>query len=305
MAVIMEIPYMDLDHIYMSKQSYTWYAISQGTYLIIHDNKAVKVSQKKNMFHFSCTEEEFYNVWYKYFDLDLPYDDIHYKYKLINGEFGSVCTRCSGLHILNQSLFQSIIESLIEAYVGVRNATSYIFKLCKLCGNKHKQSIGGTVTWYSFPNHHQVLKNSQALSMILDKCLEPVLSVCESISDGWLDLDLLSSLDYYEAKSYLLDFDYMTEEVVERICLLGLHIKSSIPLDKPCVQVVRDNFNSEFSDLMEWYLCETKYIETIGYLMYVLRYNYFCPPTYTNDSGTHAGGEKNRIYKKIKKLRRS
>ena len=301
MAVIMEIPYMDLDNIYMSRQTFCWFQIQLGTYLIVHKDKAVKVTQKKNMFHFSCSEEEFYSIWYKYFDLDTSYDNVHFLYKLINSNFSKVCTRCSGMHILNQDLFQVLVETVITENVGVRAASEMVYKLCKLCGTKHKQSIGGSVIWYEFPNANQIMKNPSAIELVLGRAAEPVLSICESIKDGWLDLDLLSIMDYYEAKNYLLDFDYMTDSEVEKICLLGLHIMSSMPVDKAVDSICGDIFECTFNDLVEWNLCETKYIEYIGYLMYVFRYNYFCPPTVTGTTIIQ-GEEKRRIYKKSKKL---
>ena len=83
---VIEILYLDLDQIYKSGQVFRWIKLKDGKYIVINKDKTVKVEQKKTRFIFDCSEEDFYNVWWKYFDLQTDYSIPNYSIGSIGKE---------------------------------------------------------------------------------------------------------------------------------------------------------------------------------------------------------------------------
>lgn len=303
---IMNISYFNLDHIYKSGQVFTWHKIDDGKYIIPFRDKAIKVEQRRDTISFSCSEEDFYNIWYNYFDLDTPYDNLHFKYRGLGGNFKISCNRCSGLHICRQDLFETIICCCLDGKVGVELTRQIIEDLLHRCGKKHKQSMRGEVIWYEFPSPKQILKKRQniiesALWDVLDIDENIVFDICQNIVDGWLDLELLQTMDYEDAIDYLMEFKYINKSIAKKICLYGLHHMQSFPIDKTIKQTLVEDYEVTFKELCEWYLSEIKYVEHMGYLRQVLFYNKLYPVTETNYDWTNE--KKKSVYGRSGKRR--
>ena len=76
---IIEVPFMNLDQIYNSGQCFRWIKLRDGKYAIPYGDKVLKIEQQKQRFIMSCTDEEFYNIWYEYFDMGTDYMNVNYK----------------------------------------------------------------------------------------------------------------------------------------------------------------------------------------------------------------------------------
>lgn len=300
---IINIPYFNLDNIYKSGQIFTWYRLDDGKYIVPFRDKAIKVEQRRDTISFSCSEEDFYNIWYEYFDLDTPYDKLHFKYKGLGGHFKISCNRCSGLHIIKQDLFEIIIASCLETATSIERTRQMMNSIAQKCGKKHKQSIRGEVIWYEFPTPEQILKKKSNLTtQDIGYKIDVITGICQDIVDGWLDLDLLKQLDYYDAVEYLTEFKGIGPKVAQSICLYGLHHMQAFPIDTHITQMLEREFEMSFDEWVEWYLSETKYIDDMGYLRQVLFYNELYPVTETNYDWT--SDKKKSVYGKVRRKRK-
>lgn len=275
------VPYFNLDHIYKSGQVFTWIRCSDGKYIVKWRDKVVKVSQKGEHLFFSCTEEDFYELWWDYFDLGTDYSVINNKYKYIDEEIKSRVQRCNGLHILRQDLFEVIIFSVLETATSIERVKQMIKGICEKCGKRHVNSLAevGVVKWYEFPTPQQILKNKNKLTtQDVGYKMEVIENICQSIIDGWLDLDMLRIMDTEEAIEYLMEFNGIGRKVAESICLYGLHRLESFPIDTHMNQFYKKEYKQKPGEWLEENIYGTRYEKYAGYLRQSIFYTEINPP---------------------------
>lgn len=80
---VINIPYLDLNKIYDSGLAFMWRKINTDDYIIVHKDKAIRVKQLKDTIMLECTENDFFDIWYNYFDCSTDYETIHHSIKNI------------------------------------------------------------------------------------------------------------------------------------------------------------------------------------------------------------------------------
>lgn len=172
---VIEVPYFNLDKIYESYQAPRWIKLKESKYIIPHRDKALKIEQQKTRLIMSCSEQDFYDIWFNYFDLKTDYYDVPY----IMG---------NGIHILNQDYFESYVFSRITTNLGYTKANIALNHIAQVCGIEHKQSMreAGRVTWYEWPTPEMILKNFDKLGRMgkINKWLN---KLCEAIVNDEYD----------------------------------------------------------------------------------------------------------------------
>ena len=278
---IIEVPYLSLDKIYESGQGLRWIKVRDCKYIVICGPKAVKVEQKKERFIFDCSEEEFINVWWNYFDLKNDYMDIAYNLRKIDSLIVPLINRATGIHIVKQDLFEVIIRSYIKFKIsGFHGLQSIIDTICFKTGCKHSQAMRecGKVVWMEFPTADKLLKKSNCLSDFdVAGHKNEILQLCECVNDGWLNLDLLKSMPYDKAAEYLFDF-LEDEKAVNEVMLYALHNVSVFPDNSVFSDLSLETGLSE-NELKEWLFEDNKWLEgNSGFLYQYLKYNKLCKP---------------------------
>lgn len=151
---------MNLEQIYNTKQVPRWIRLNENKFIVIHKDKALKIEQKKERFIMNCSEEEFFEIWFKYFDLRTDYMNSNFQIKRLSNKFRIVANRGYGIHILNQDEFEAYVYSKIIEKVGYSKASVAMNHIAKVCGIKHVQSMreAGRVTWFEFPTPEMILE---------------------------------------------------------------------------------------------------------------------------------------------------
>lgn len=274
---VMEVPFINLDQIYASGQVFRWIRYRDGKYVIPHRNKALKIEQQKDRLIMSCNEEDFYNVWWEYFDLQTDYFWLNHQAKAQGGQIKISAVRGSGIHILKQDLFEMIVTFMLATATNIPNVKRMLHLIETACGTIHKQTMRecGQVTWYEFPTPKQLLRGAKRLEDSFGlKRKENVLQLCQDICDGWLDLDVLRQVDYSYAKEWLMEFDGIGSKVADCICLYGLHHMEAFPVDTHIAQILQRDFDCDVETFLEWYGVD----ELNGLLQQYLYYNEINPP---------------------------
>lgn len=187
---VIEVPHLNLNQVYDSRQVPRWIKLKEDLYVVIHKDKAIKVQQQRDRFDFnryrlmfSCNEEDFYNIWFEYFDLKTDYARLNYKTKSANKKLRPPCNRAAGIHILNQDPWELYIYTKLVQNLGYDMAAYMVNVIAEDCGVKHQQSIRehGRVVWYEFPdvttlydNLHK-LRNLGKVNAWLDKLCKAVI----------------------------------------------------------------------------------------------------------------------------------
>lgn len=248
-----ECQYMNLDQIYRSGQIFRWTKVRNGKYIIPYQNKALKIEQIRNRLVLSCTDEEFYKFWFDFFDMNTEYDELNDRICCLS-EFSKKCAlKGSGIRIVKQDLFETIISFIISQQQSIPRIRAILDNICKVCGLKHTRGMKecGQVTWYEFPTPEKILENSEAIKTCGLGYREPyVVGICQAIADGWLDLELLKSMDYESARDYLMEFDGIGPKVADCICLYALHHLEAFPIDSHVQFIMEREFDAKTQDEM-------------------------------------------------------
>ncbi len=282
------VPYMNLDQLYTVYSDLNWKKITDGKYIIIHKDKVVKVEQRRENILFSCSEEDFHKVWYNYFDINTDYLKLHYLYRGLGDEFKICCNRASGIRVLRLDIFEVLVRAIVKynSRMDIEYTTT-MWNIQEICGKKHKNSMGdvGVYEWREFPKPGDILNKMNKLkhSLINQKVVNDLLELSNDIVDGWFDEVLLSELSYDAAEEYLNDFKWCNDNTLRYICLFGLHDLRSFVIDKNLRKFIRKTFGMKYEKWLLYHLAgETRYIDKIGYLSQVMKYNMLNPVTESN-----------------------
>ena len=112
--VTKDIEYFDLEQIADSGQCFRWKKLDNYKYRIPALGNYLDIAQTGSHFELSCTEEEFRQYWYNYFDLGTDYKGL---VQCINPEdtfLKSAAEYGKGIRILRQDIWETIISFIIS-----------------------------------------------------------------------------------------------------------------------------------------------------------------------------------------------
>ena len=242
---VIEVPYFNLDHIYNSGQAPRWIKLKEGKYIIPHKDKALKIEQQRDKFDFtryrlilSCPEEDFYTIWFEYFDLRTDYSNECGNIRRLGKKFKVIANRGHGIHILNQDKFEAYVLSKIIANAGYEKAKVAMNHIAEVCGIKHVQSMreAGKVVWYEWPTPEMILEKHNKLKS-MGKINSWLKRLCEAI--------------VYK------DYAYVYHENWNDICKVYMGEREIFPLTG-IEDVLRKNFDCEPDEFADWYLDEVE-----------------------------------------------
>ena len=143
-----------LKHIFECGQCFRWNEQADGSYTGIFQNNVLNIQQKENNIIFKgiCEQNIEKNI-YQYFDLDRNYEEIKAKLSLVDNEIKTSIDYGSGIRILNQDLWETLISFIISANNNIPRIKKIIENLSRNYGNK--------ITWnkaeyYTFPTPQQL-----------------------------------------------------------------------------------------------------------------------------------------------------
>lgn len=191
---VLEVPYFNLDHIYDSGQVPRWIKLKEGKYVIPFKDKALKIEQQRDKYDLnryriimSCSEDDFYDIWFEYFDLRMDCLDVNTKIKHLGGKLKIPAVKGSGIHIMHQDCFEAYVFAKLIAYAGYEKAAIAMNHIAEVCGIKHIQSMreAGKVAWYEWPTPEMILDKYNKLKR-MGKMNAWLKRLCEAVvNDGY------------------------------------------------------------------------------------------------------------------------
>ena len=213
-------------------QCFRFNRLENGDYIGTAFEKTIRISQNEDtvVLH-NTTAEDFENVWYHFFDLDRDYSKI--KQSLLKADddvIRSAIEYGSGIRILKQDLWETIISFIISASNNIPRIKGIIERLCKEFGVPHEYEGN---TYYSFPSAHTIAAlDKEALSSIRAGFREKYILKCAQFVDsGEFDLDKLFTLSTADAKKELMSLSGIGNKVSDCILLFALGRFDSFPVD--------------------------------------------------------------------------
>lgn len=241
-----KIPYFNLEQIADSGQCFRWVRIKENTYRIIAFGKCLEVSQEGEMVTFSCTKEDFDNIWYNYFDLATDYEGIVKAVDDNDVFLKKAVEAAGGIRILNQELWEMVISFIISQNNNIPRIKKSIETLCSAIGKKADGDL------YCFPEFGQILKTDE--SIIRNAGLgyrdDYILELCRNHTMEDV-LFKVQGMDYEHALKYYMSFKGIGKKVANCICLFGLHYLDACPIDTWMQKIIDEEYFGKMPDWMK------------------------------------------------------
>ena len=148
------VPYFDLDEVYQSGLAYGWQKVDDGWYIMHHSTFVTSVKQYGDKKVFYSGEEEFFNVWYRYFTIDVDYLIPHNIIRRLTDERVKVILdRHEKFRLVRNGVDEVIITGIVEESCHNGESQSIIESIKRTCGVKMKGRIQnmGIVSWFDLP----------------------------------------------------------------------------------------------------------------------------------------------------------
>jgi len=245
--VLKEMRNFDPKHIFECGQSFRWKVEDDNSYTTIAYGKVLNVKRENNDIIMNNTNlDDFYNIWYNYFDLGRDYDEI--KEELSKDPILKEAIRFGeGIRILNQEPFETIISFIISA----NNQIPRIKKSIELISRNYGEKIEGT-EYYSFPKAEKLAEaKPEDLKEIcrVGFRAERIVETSKIIASGGLDINKIYELPKEEGKELLLKLPGVGNKVSECILLFAFKKSDAFPVDVWVKRVMEFFYLKEDTDV--------------------------------------------------------
>lgn len=232
---------LDLNKIYKTQQGIRWFKIHKGKYIIPYKDKIICAEQSRDWLKLTCNEEEFYEIWYNYFDMNYDYAKANFEMYKQHKQLKKAQIVAKGLRILNSDILESLAVNILLQHYPKKEVKYLINNICMTCSKKRKNRLDGIeYTWYEFPTATQILDNKEKLSLykIYDG-FEDFISLCMFIENGSFTLD--NTLSYKDRISELKELAIVNPEAANLICLYAYNMKEAFPNNNHVEEVMYMN----------------------------------------------------------------
>lgn len=145
-------------HVFDCGQCFRWDKQIDGSYLGVFKNNVMNVRKDGNTVIFKgICEGKIEEICKDYFDLDRNYEEIKQKLSEIDDNVKTSIVYGSGIRILNQDLWETIISFIISANNNIPRIKGIIDRLSKKYG---KEIEWNGKSFYTFPTVEQLSKAS-------------------------------------------------------------------------------------------------------------------------------------------------
>lgn len=241
-----EMENFDLDQICRSGQCFRMYQKDGGRYHVIAGNRFLELRRQKDGYCFDCEEAEFEGFWKGYFDLDTDYGAYLGKINPVDTYLKDAAAFGSGIRILRQDLWETIVSFLISQQNNIIRIRRCIQNICEAYGER-LDSPGGE-EYYAFPSPEALagLGDDDLKACNLGYRSRYVVRAAASIVSKETDLEKIARLPYEEAKAELLKLFGVGEKVADCICLFALHHLQAFPVDTHINRAMKEHYGQGF-----------------------------------------------------------
>lgn len=244
-------------------QCFRWDREEDGSYTGIFDNNVINVKKVEEQIKFiGFCNGDIKKVCNKYFDLERDYETIKKTLSAVDESVKKSISYGSGIRLLNQDLWETIISFIISA-------NNNIPRIKKIIGNLSKK-YGNIITWkdktyYTFPTAKE-LKNvtlqeyREAGLGFRDKY---ILEAVRRVNSGEFRLEELCNIqDTEELRQRLMELPGVGEKVADCVLLFSdLKRLEAFPIDVWVKRVMKELYfpNIEEKDLDKRQIKELAY----------------------------------------------
>lgn len=219
-------------HIFECGQCFNFNIEEDGSYTAVHMDKIINVLSRENdVLIRNVSLDDFYEVFYDYFDLGTDYKQI--KEDLSANEILKTASEYGdGIRILNQEMFETVISFIISANNGITRIKNSIRIISERYGDLIGEYMGRE--YYTFPKPEILAKvDPRELREFARVGFRDVRIVEASrmVADGFLDYESDQKLSTPELKEKLMQMPGIGPKVADCVLLFTYHRRETFPVD--------------------------------------------------------------------------
>ena len=219
-------------HIFECGQCFNFNIEEDGSYTAVHLGRIINVLQKEDhVLIRNVSLDEFYEIFYDYFDLGTDYSAI--REKLSKNEILKTASDYGyGIRILNQEMFETVISFIISANNGISRIKNSI----KIISERYGDYIGEYMgrKYYAFPRPEVLAKvdplELREFARVGFRDVR-IVEASKMVSDGYLDFDIDQTLSTEDLKEKLMQMPGIGPKVADCILLFTYHRRETFPVD--------------------------------------------------------------------------
>jgi len=241
--MIRSLKNFDLKQIEESGQCFRMKMTDDDHAVIVAGGKILEIRHiTDDMFEFDCSEEEFNNIWYGYFDLGTDYEAFISTIPKKDVFLQKAAQAGRGIRILRQEPFETLITFIISQRKSIPAIKTGVERLCSICGNLITDGI------YAFPDPKAVaeLSESDLSSCALGYRAPYVRNAAEMVYRGGFDLSAVSELEDEALLEKLKTLKGVGDKVANCVMLFAYHRIGAFPVDVWISRMVEEHYKGHF-----------------------------------------------------------
>lgn len=229
-VVVKNVDNFELAHIFECGQCFRWNKTEGGSYIGVAFGKVIEVEKKGNdVLIYNTNEEEFKDIWVRYFDLYRDYSEIKTILKKDSLLEKSVIFG-NGIRLLQQEPFEIIISFIISANNRIPMIKRAIDKISKKWGETVEYKDN---TYYTFPT---IEKLKDVTEEELELCgtgfrAKYIADTVNKIYNKEFDIDCIKEKSDDDCHKALQNFMGIGPKVADCIMLFSMGKYSAFPVD--------------------------------------------------------------------------
>ena len=212
-------------------QCFRWKEVNTNTYIGVIQDRVIKIKQEgNNLDIWSNKKENLEQVVKNYFDLNTDYTKIEKEIVKIDSNIKEAVEFSTGIRILNQPLFETIISYIVSANNNIKRISKSVNDISKMYGTKVE--FEGQ-EYYLFPTLEQLSKctNEELLECGLGFRARYVVHDVEEFMKNPNVIKELKSMTTQEVQEVLMKLMGIGPKVADCIMLFALKKSEVFPVD--------------------------------------------------------------------------
>lgn len=243
------------------------------SYIVILKDRVVRLKYDENTLYVSSNDENNLDlVIRKYLDLDRDYESINKKLISKNKELEHVINYSSGLKMIQQDPYETLISYIISA----NNRVSMISKVVDNISKKYgKKVMFEGCEYYLFPDNNNMKDCTKEILRSLKTGFrdEYIYQIVNRINNNEFNLDNINNLSTKDALNYLMENKGIGEKVASCILLFAYSRFDVFPIDTWVKKYMKENYNiTDIKKIKEFF--NDRYNDYCGLVIqYIFNYN--------------------------------
>lgn len=253
--IVKKIDFFNPIKISDSGQAFRIHKIDDSHVETIAYNRYLQIADLGNSnFAFSCNEEDFNSIWCDYFDLSRDYNAIVNNIKDEDSYLKNAAKFGSGIRILKQELFETVISYIISQRRSIPSITTCVDKISEKYGRKIVPALDSPFVtplkqeYYSFPSPEELSKATpEEINALGAGYRTPyILNAINDFCIGKITNEILYNANDERAYEILLSMNGVGPKVANCIMLFALSRYKRFPIDVWMQRIIDKYYNGNY-----------------------------------------------------------